>query len=143
MSYDAAIGALPVGLHPSDTSTRKTLEWCAIGQTVGWYDCISAAFDHQWLIDSQIVKGGGGRWCVSECVCWGHYRGNQYPDPMRRNKNEHKLGHMGDRRPPAGLTGPFAPLTARYVTYSFCSTVWLPLLLEQRPVWECKQQGKL
>lgn len=32
---------------------------------------------------------------------------------------------------------------ARYVTYSFCSAAWLPLLLEQRPIWECKQQGKL
>lgn len=31
---------------------------------------------------------------------------------------------------------------SRYVTYSFCSTVWCCLLLEQWPIWECKQQGK-
>lgn len=105
---------------------------------VGWYDCFSADFDHQGLIDSQY-KGG----IAGVCVCVGGITiATDILILCTEKHKQQKVGHMGDP-PTAGLRGPLVPQTARYVTYSFCSTVWLPLLLEQRPVWECKQQGKL
>lgn len=123
----------------SDPSTVMLTKIFFLTYTIGWHDCISAVIWSIRALPFKMAFGWRGGAGVSECMhlLWGvtvttikFYCHRPLTD---------KLAHTFDpwpRRPPFKKR-------KKQKWQSFFSAVWPPQLLEQQPIWECKQQDKL